>query len=119
VGAVPPEAGGTAFLIHGETLCLEAGDLLAGTWREDRDLTGRRQRQMMRIRHNNDRAAANAYWTREQAASAPREGRPTTGVNWLVRQLKSAPESAPIECFQARARGSSVVVQTMSIRRSR
>ncbi|GAA1478998.1 hypothetical protein GCM10009623_34440 [Nocardioides aestuarii] len=37
---------------------------------------------------------------------APREGRPTTRVNWLLRQLKSAPDSVRIETF-AGARGSS------------
>lgn len=38
---------------------------------------------------------------------APREGRPTTRVNWLLRQLKAAPESVRIETFAAHARGSS------------
>ncbi len=38
---------------------------------------------------------------------APREGRPTTRVNWLVRQLKSAPDATRVESFHARARGSS------------
>jgi hypothetical protein len=38
---------------------------------------------------------------------APREGRPTTRVNWIVRQLKNAPDSARIECYAAHARGSS------------
>ena len=37
---------------------------------------------------------------------APREGRPTTRVNWLVRQLKSAPEGARLEAFMVNARGS-------------
>lgn len=37
---------------------------------------------------------------------APREGRPTTRVNWLVRQLKNAPETTRIETFVAHARGS-------------
>ena len=36
---------------------------------------------------------------------APREGRPTTRVNWLVRQLKSASESVRVEAFMANARG--------------
>ncbi len=36
---------------------------------------------------------------------APREGRPTTGVNWLVRQLRNAPEVVRIEAFAAHARG--------------
>jgi hypothetical protein len=38
---------------------------------------------------------------------APREGRPTTRVNWLVRQLKNAPGATRVECFNSRARGSS------------
>lgn len=38
---------------------------------------------------------------------APKEGRATTRVNWLVRQLKSAPESARVESFVAHGRGSS------------
>lgn len=36
---------------------------------------------------------------------APREGRATTRVNWLVRQLKNAPEDLRIEAFAAHARG--------------
>ncbi|SDP46761.1 hypothetical protein SAMN04489867_2557 [Pedococcus dokdonensis] len=38
---------------------------------------------------------------------APRDGRPTTRVNWLVRQLKNAPATTRIECFTAHSRGSS------------
>jgi hypothetical protein len=38
---------------------------------------------------------------------APREGRPTTRVNWLVRQLKNAPDTARIECITAHSRGTS------------
>ncbi|KRE42770.1 hypothetical protein [Knoellia sp. Soil729] len=38
---------------------------------------------------------------------APREGRPTTRVNWLIRQLKNAPDSTRIECMTAHSRGSS------------
>lgn len=37
---------------------------------------------------------------------APREGRPTTRVNWLLRQLKDAPEGTRVEAFVAHARGS-------------
>jgi hypothetical protein len=37
---------------------------------------------------------------------APRDGRATTRVNWLVRQLKNAPDSARVEAFVAHARGS-------------
>lgn len=38
---------------------------------------------------------------------APKVGRPTTRVNWLVRQLKNAPDPTRVECFNAHARGSS------------
>jgi hypothetical protein len=36
---------------------------------------------------------------------APKEGRATTRVNWLVRQLKAAPESLRVEAFVANSRG--------------
>lgn len=36
---------------------------------------------------------------------APRDGRPTTRINWLVRQLKSAPDVLRIEAYAAYARG--------------
>ncbi len=36
---------------------------------------------------------------------APREGRPATRVNWLVRQLRNAPESVRVEAFTAHQRG--------------
>ena len=36
---------------------------------------------------------------------APREGRPTTRVNWLVRQLKNAPDTVRVEASVAHARG--------------
>lgn len=36
---------------------------------------------------------------------APRVGRSTTRVNWLVRQLKEAPESVRVESFAAYSRG--------------
>ncbi|HET6627873.1 MAG TPA: hypothetical protein VFG63_15890 [Nocardioidaceae bacterium] len=35
---------------------------------------------------------------------APKQGRPTTRVNWLLRQLKAAPEGVRIEAFVANAR---------------
>lgn len=35
----------------------------------------------------------------------PREGRPTTRVNWLVRQLKDAPETVRLEAFALHGRG--------------
>jgi hypothetical protein len=36
---------------------------------------------------------------------APREGRPTTRVNWLTRQLKNAPDTLRLEAFAMHARG--------------
>ncbi len=36
--------------------------------------------------------------------AAPQEGRPTTRVNWLVRQLKHAPSDVRVESFATRAR---------------
>lgn len=38
--------------------------------------------------------------------AAPREGRPTTRVNWIVRQLRSAPDGLRIDAFAANARTS-------------
>lgn len=36
---------------------------------------------------------------------APRQGRPQTRVNWLIRQLKNAPDSVRLEAFMANSRG--------------
>lgn len=36
---------------------------------------------------------------------APKTGRPTTRVNWLVRQLKSSPEALRVEAFALNQRG--------------
>jgi len=36
---------------------------------------------------------------------APKDGRATTRVNWLIRQLKAAPETLRVEAFVANARG--------------
>lgn len=36
---------------------------------------------------------------------APRAGRPATRVNWLVRQLKDAPDSTRVEAFVMHGRG--------------
>lgn len=36
--------------------------------------------------------------------SAPGEGRPTTRINWLLRQLKDAPDNLRVEVFAARQR---------------
>ena len=37
---------------------------------------------------------------------APKEGRPTTRVNWLIRQLKASPEIVRVESYVAHSRGS-------------
>jgi hypothetical protein len=47
---------------------------------------------------------------------APREGRATTRVNWLVRQLKNAPPSARVEAFVAHARGSQAAELLSTVR---
>lgn len=47
---------------------------------------------------------------------APREGRSTTRVNWLVRQLKNAPESTRVEAFVAHGRGTSAAELLAAIR---
>ena len=47
---------------------------------------------------------------------APREGRPTTRVNWLVRQLKNAPDTTRVEAFVAHGRGSSAAELLATIR---
>ncbi|MDQ7905350.1 hypothetical protein RB614_12525 [Phytohabitans sp. ZYX-F-186] len=36
---------------------------------------------------------------------APKSGKPTTRVNWLVRQLKDAPETTRLEAFVIHGRG--------------
>ena len=38
---------------------------------------------------------------------APREGKQQTRVNWLVRQLKTAPDTLRVDCFALHARGAS------------
>ena len=40
---------------------------------------------------------------------APQEGRPATRVNWLVRQLRNAPDNVRIEALVARSRGPGAV----------
>ncbi|MGY2079898.1 hypothetical protein [Modestobacter sp. SYSU DS0657] len=47
---------------------------------------------------------------------APREGRPTTRVNWLVRQLKAAPETVRIEAFAMHARGAGATELIKAVR---
>ncbi len=49
---------------------------------------------------------------------APKEGRPATRVNWLIRQLKNAPEVARIECYLAHGRGSSSAELLHTVRES-
>lgn len=38
---------------------------------------------------------------------APKQGRPTTRVNWLVRQLKDSPDHLRVECYASHSRGAS------------
>jgi hypothetical protein len=47
---------------------------------------------------------------------APKEGRPGTRVNWLVRQLKNAPDSLRVEAFQLHARGAGAAALLKDIR---
>ncbi len=47
---------------------------------------------------------------------APREGRAMTRVNWLVRQLKEAPDAVRIEAFVAHGRGSSAAELLRDVR---
>ncbi|WP_235735339.1 hypothetical protein [Nocardioides alcanivorans] len=47
---------------------------------------------------------------------APREGRPTTRVNWLVRQLKAAPDAVRVESFVVRGRGSAAAELLSAVR---
>lgn len=47
---------------------------------------------------------------------APREGRPATRVNWLVRQLKDAPDGLRVEAFAAHARGYSAAELLKTVR---
>lgn len=47
---------------------------------------------------------------------APREGRPTTRVNWLVRQLRNAPELVRLEAYANHARGASTAELLRAVR---
>lgn len=49
---------------------------------------------------------------------APREGRPTTRVNWLVRQLAEAPANVRIEAYVAHGRGPSAADLLGAVRRN-
>lgn len=47
---------------------------------------------------------------------APREGKPLTRVNWLIRQLKDAPDHVRIEAFTAYARGAGTAALLREVR---
>lgn len=47
---------------------------------------------------------------------APREGRPTTRVNWLLRHLKAAPDSVRVEAFAMHTRGPGAADLLKSVR---
>jgi hypothetical protein len=47
---------------------------------------------------------------------APREGRSTTRVNWLTRQLKAAPDSVRLEAFAMHTRGPGAADLLKSVR---
>jgi len=47
---------------------------------------------------------------------APRDGRATTRVNWLIRQLKNAPGDTRVESFVANARGAGATELLSTIR---
>lgn len=48
--------------------------------------------------------------------AAPREGRATTRINWLVRQLRHAPDTARIEAFVMHARGAGTAELLRAVR---
>ena len=47
---------------------------------------------------------------------APREGRPTTRVNWLIRQLRAAPDATRVEAFILHGRGAGTADLLRTIR---
>jgi hypothetical protein len=47
---------------------------------------------------------------------APKEGRPSTRVNWLIRQLKAAPDTLRVEAFAAHARSGSAACLLKEVR---
>lgn len=47
---------------------------------------------------------------------APKEGRATTRINWLVRQLKAAPDSLRVEAYNAHGRGGSAASLLKDVR---
>lgn len=49
---------------------------------------------------------------------APHEGRPATRLNWLIRQLRSAPDSLRVEAFAMHSRGAGTAELLKDIRES-
>lgn len=47
---------------------------------------------------------------------APKEGRATTRINWLVRQLKAAPDTLRVEAYTAHGRGGSAASLLKDVR---
>lgn len=47
---------------------------------------------------------------------APKEGRATTRVNWLIRQLKHAPDGLRVEAFQVHGRGAGTAALLKDVR---
>jgi hypothetical protein len=47
---------------------------------------------------------------------APKQGRPATRVNWLIRQLKHAPDGLRVEAFQLHARGAGTAALLKDVR---
>jgi hypothetical protein len=47
---------------------------------------------------------------------APKQGRPATRVNWLIRQLKNAPDGLRVEAYAAFARGASTAELLKDVR---
>lgn len=54
--------------------------------------------------------------TASVSLDAPREGRPTTRISWLLRQLKDAPESLRIDAYSTNARGASTSALLRDVR---
>lgn len=49
---------------------------------------------------------------------APKEGRPTTRVNWLLRQLKIAPDDVRVEAYAMHTRGAGTAALLRDVRES-
>lgn len=50
--------------------------------------------------------------------AAPREGRATTRINWLLRQLRSAPETLRLEAFTMHSRGAGTAELLRAVRQN-